>query len=163
MARRARRPAAPGASARTLDRTFSVQHVMPAFQTMQLPAERTVAAPDGSDVRVLLGLKSGGMAHFSLQAGAVSGAVMHQTVEEIWFIVGGSGQMWRRQGGSAEVVNLEVGACLTVPLGTEFQFRAGPSQSLQAVAVTMPPWPGESEALPVQGPWLPTISGSNGA
>lgn len=43
---------------------------MPAFQTLALPAERTVVAPDGSDVRVLLGLAGGGMAHFSLPAPA---------------------------------------------------------------------------------------------
>lgn len=26
--------------------------------------------------------------------------------------------------------------------------------SIAAVAVTMPPWPGDSEALKVQGPWV---------
>jgi len=24
---------------------------------------------------------------------------------------------------------------------------------VSAVAITMPPWPGEAEAVPVQGPW----------
>jgi len=96
------------------------------------------------------------MAHFSLPAGAVSGAVSHKTVEEIWFIVGGSGQMWRKQGAMEETVALEPGTCLTIPLGTNFQFRAA-STGLQAVAVTMPPWPGEGEAVAVQGPWAPTV------
>jgi len=125
------------------------------FQTLQLPAERTVVAPDGSDVRVLLGLAGGGMAHFSLPAGAVSGAVTHKTVEEIWFIVGGAGQMWRKQGMTEATVSLKRGTCLTIPLGTHFQFRAADT-GLQAVAVTMPPWPGEGEAVAVQGPWVPT-------
>jgi len=126
------------------------------FQTLQLQAERTVAAPDGSDVRVLLGLSGGGMAHFSLPAGAVSGAVTHKTVEEIWFVVGGSGQMWRKQGVMEMTVPLEPGTCLTIPLGTHFQFRAA-GVGLQAVAITMPPWPGEGEAVAVQGPWAATV------
>ena len=31
---------------------------------MRLPAEPDVVAPDGSNVRVLLGVRGGGMAHF---------------------------------------------------------------------------------------------------
>lgn len=130
---------------------------MTPFQTLPLPAERTVAAPDGSDVRVLLGLRGGGMAHFSLPPGAVSGAVTHRTVEEIWFVVAGSGQMWRRQASTESVVDLAPGTCVTIPLGTHFQFRAA-AEGLAAVAVTMPPWPGEGEAVPVPGPWTPTVA-----
>ena len=126
---------------------------MSRFQTMQLPAERTVVASDGSDVRVLLGLAGGGMAHFRLPAGAVSIAVTHRTVEEVWYIVEGSGQMWRKQGQWEEVTDLVPGLCLTIPLGTHFQFRASPTQALAAVAITMPPWPGEGEAVPVPGLW----------
>ena len=129
---------------------------MSAFSTMQLPIERTVVAPDGSDVRVLLGLAGGGMAHFSLPAGAVSAAVTHRTVEEIWFIIAGSGQMWRRQGSIEAVTELAAGTCVTIPLGTHFQFRAGSAGALEAVAITMPPWPGDGEAVPVPGPWQPT-------
>ena len=39
---------------------------MAAFETRRLPSGVTVVAPDGSDVRVLLGLSGGGMAHFEL-------------------------------------------------------------------------------------------------
>lgn len=42
------------------------------FATMRLPQEPTVVAPDGSDVRVLLGLPAAGMAHFELGAGRVA-------------------------------------------------------------------------------------------
>ncbi|MGD9772855.1 hypothetical protein [Diaphorobacter sp.] len=45
---------------------------------------------------------------------------------------------------------------LSIPQGTQFQFRAAPSQSVCAVAVTMPPWPGEAEAVPASGPWVPS-------
>jgi len=129
---------------------------MSMFETLHLPAERTVVAPDGSDVRVLLGLPSGGMAHFELVAGKTASAVTHRTVEEIWFVVAGHGEMWRKHGEHEEIVTLEPGMCLTIPLGTHFQFRASPDQSLSAVAVTMPPWPGEGEAVHVAGPWQAT-------
>ncbi len=49
------------------------------------------------------------------------------------------------------------GICLTLPLGTHFQFRATGDAPLQAVAITMPPWPGEGEAVIVRGPWEPDL------
>src|SRR5215510_3433606 len=106
---------------------------MSEFATMRLPANPTVVAPDGSDVRVLLGLSAGSMAHFELAAGKVARAVMHRTVEEVWFVLAGRGQMWRKLGHREETVILEPGVCLTIPLNTHFQFRAAESQSVSAV------------------------------
>ena len=126
------------------------------FATLALPSDRTAVAPDGSDVRVLLGLPSGGMAHFALPAGAVAAAVMHRTVEEIWYVLAGRGEMWRCQGEREETTLLEPGVSLTIPLGTRFQFRAATDSRLAVVAITMPPWPGADEAVAVAGPWPPT-------
>src|SRR5437667_12103943 len=39
------------------------------FATTRRPSGRSAVAPDGSDVRVLLGLTGGGMAEFELRAG----------------------------------------------------------------------------------------------
>ena len=128
---------------------------MPDFNSLQLPEAFSVLAPDGSEVRVLLGLQGGGMAHFQLAPGQVSAAVTHRSVEEIWFVVSGAGQMWRRQGQREEVTELVPGLCLTIPLGTAFQFRAAATSPLAAVAITMPPWPGEDEAILIAGPWQP--------
>ena len=128
---------------------------MPDFNSLQLPEDLSVLAPDGSEVRVLLGLQGGGMAHFQLAPGQVSAAVTHRTIEEIWFVVSGAGQMWRRQGQREEITELAPGLCLTIPLGTAFQFRAAATSPLAAVAITMPPWPGEDEAILVAGPWRP--------
>jgi len=125
------------------------------FDTKQLPTTRDVVAADGSDVRVLLGLRGGGLAHFTLAAGHTSIAVAHRTVEEIWFVLSGRGQMWRKQDAHEEIVELASGVCVTLPLGTHFQFRATGGEPLAAVAVTMPPWPGEGEAYEVPGPWAP--------
>jgi mannose-6-phosphate isomerase-like protein (cupin superfamily) len=129
------------------------------FESKRLPVEREVVAPDGSDVRALLSLQGGGMAHFELPAGETSTAVTHKTVEEIWFFLSGRGEMWRRQESYEEVTIVEAGVCLTIPLGTHFQFRSFGPGPLAAVAVTMPPWPGEGEALIVRGKWEPTLGG----
>lgn len=124
---------------------------MPAYQTMALPSEPTTVAPDGSDVRVLLSLRAGGMAHFELRAGSVSRAIRHRTVAEIWYVLAGGGEMWREQDGRSEIVELAPGICLTIPTGTRFQFRATNDRSLRAIGVTMPPWPGDDEAVLVPG------------
>src|SRR5713226_9480457 len=109
------------------------------FSTKSLPVARDIVAPDRSDVRILLCLAGGGMAHFELAPGQTSIAVAHRTVEEIWFFLSGRGEMWRAQRGREEVIAVERGVCITIPLGTYFQFRSLGGEPLTAVAVTMPP------------------------
>jgi len=128
------------------------------FETRRLPAEPVDMAPDGTDVRPLLQLKGGSFAHFELAPGKVSKAVAHRTVEEIWYFVGGKGDMWRQTGAQEQIVRVEAGVCLTIPLGTSFQFRSLGDVPLEMVVVTMPPWPGEGEAHPVKGKWEPKIT-----
>jgi mannose-6-phosphate isomerase-like protein (cupin superfamily) len=123
------------------------------FDSMRLPELPDGIAPDGSDVRVLLRLGRGSMAHFELAAGRVSRAVAHRQVDEIWYILSGAGEMWRRLGDLAETVPLAPGTCLSIPAGTSFQVRATSAGPLAAVAVTMPPWPGDHEAYQVDGAW----------
>jgi mannose-6-phosphate isomerase-like protein (cupin superfamily) len=123
------------------------------FHDVMLPERANHLAPDGSEVREMARLAGGTMAHFTLPPGASSKAVVHRTVEEIWFILSGSGRMWRR-GTSAETVTaLRPRLSLTIPLGTAFQFRNDGEEPLTAVAITMPPWPGADEAVFVDGIW----------
>jgi mannose-6-phosphate isomerase-like protein (cupin superfamily) len=116
-----------------------------------------VTAPDGSAVRPLCRVDgAGSFAHFELQPGEVARAVSHATVQEIWFVVTGTGEMWRRRDGREWTVALRPGLCLTIPLGTAFQFRAAAGGGpLEVVAATMPPWPVGSagEARLECGPW----------
>ena len=130
---------------------------MKRFETKHLPVKGDAIAPDGSTVRILLGLKGGSMVHFELPPGQISTAVTHKTVEEIWYILSGWGEMWRKIGEDEQVVALSEGLCLTIPLGTHFQIRAFGDEPLSAVGVTMPPWPGEDEAQIVPGKWKPTV------
>ena len=126
------------------------------LQTQTLPAAPDAYAPDGSEVRLLAALKGGSFAHFTLPPGQVSAPVAHRTVEEIWYVVGGEGEIWRKFGDKETVTPAHPGVALTIPLGAHFQFRAG-AEALRFVAVTMPPWPGPDEAFPVPGKWAPTV------
>ena len=127
------------------------------FETRRLPDGHDVIAPDGSEVRILLALSRGSMAHFALAPGVTSKAVRHRTVEEIWYVLSGRGEMWRRTDDPQEaIIVLAPGVCLSIPAGTRFQFRATGEEPLSAVGVTMPPWPGEHEAEIVSGPWDPS-------
>ena len=127
------------------------------FATSARPEQPDAIAPDGSEVRLLPALAGGSMALFTLASGTTSRAVTHRTVEEIWYCVRGLGEMWRRAGEHEVVVELAPGVALTIPLGTRFQFRARGAEPLEIVGVTMPPWPGDDEAVEVPGPWEPTV------
>jgi len=127
------------------------------FETKRLHSGPNAIAPDGSEVRVLCQLSRGGLAVFSLPPNAVSKAVAHRTVEEVWYIISGIGRMWRKLGEYEEIVELTPGVSLTIPTGTHFQFRCDEHEPLTAIGATMPPWPGESDAYFVDGTWLPTV------
>lgn len=127
------------------------------FETKRISSPPDAIAPDGSEVRVLCQLSRGGLAVFSLPPNAVSKAVAHRTVEEVWYVVSGCGRMWRRLGDDEEIIELGRGVSLTIPTGTHFQFRCDSPEPLNAIGATMPPWPGEGEAFGVDGKWRPTV------
>ena len=108
------------------------------------------------------------MAHFTLAAGQTSLAVRHRTVSELWYVVSGRGQMWRRSatadtaGTPEEVVELAPGVSLSIPVGVAFQFRATDEEELAAVGVTIPSWPGDDEAEAHDGPWPPSVEAGPG-
>jgi len=121
------------------------------LRTLRLADAPRVAAPDGSDVRSLLAAAGGSMARFELGPGRTSLAVRHRTVEELWYVIDGRGEMWRSRGGVETITPLEPGVCLAIPVATAFQFRTLGPESLVVIAATMPPWPGEAEAEAAAG------------
>lgn len=130
--------------------------VLPTDDALHVAAD--AVAPDGSLVRLLPSLPGGGMAHFELGAEEVSIAQQHRTVSEIWYVLSGLGAMWRQAAtGETTEIDLRAGVALTIPVGTRFQFRNTGRVPLEAIGVTMPPWPGEQEALAVEGPWTPFL------
>ena len=135
---------------------------------MRLPAQPDTLAPDGSEIRLLPALAGGSMVHCTLPPGATSLAVAHRTVEELWYVVGGTGELWRRMGdaGNVDAGNVDAGqvdagqvdalmpgVALSIPLGTHFQFRNPGAAPLEIIIVTLPPWPGAEEAYRVPDHW----------
>jgi mannose-6-phosphate isomerase-like protein (cupin superfamily) len=121
------------------------------------PAHRPDSiAPDGSEVHLLCATVRGSMALFALGPGLIAKAVAHRTVEEIWYVTSGRGRMWRKSGDREDITEIAVGVSISISTGTHFQFRCDGNEPLEAVAVTMPPWPGDGEAYPVAGKWPPT-------
>ena len=127
------------------------------FQTRSLSPDPDEIAPDNSDVRVLVRDETATMAHFTLPPHEIAIAVKHRTVSEYWYVISGSGRMWRKDAENVEVVGLEPGVSLSIPLGTAFQFRNDGSAPLEIVGFDTPPWPGDDEAFAVEGEWEATI------
>lgn len=123
------------------------------LRRVQLPVDCDVIAPDGSEIRLLTGVTGGSMCHCSLPQGATSSAVAHRRVEEIWYFISGEGQVWRKLKELEEVVKVRPGCSLNIPRGATFQFRNTGDQPLCFIIATVPPWPGEEEAILKAGYW----------
>jgi mannose-6-phosphate isomerase-like protein (cupin superfamily) len=109
-------------------------------------------APDGSEIRLLTQLASGGLAECTLRPGRVSSPVRHQTVEELWYFLEGEGEVWRDS--DDDPVPVSPGRSLNIPVGVGFQFRNTGSAPLRFIIATIPQWPGPQEAEPLdEGRW----------
>ena len=109
-------------------------------------------APDGSEIRFLAGAAEGAerasLVEVRLDAGAISTPVRHLSVEETWYVVAGSGRVWRALEGEERIDAVTPGDSLVIPTGAAFQFEAG-SEGLRFTCHTSPPWPGSDEAQSV--------------
>ena len=123
------------------------------FITKNLNDDADVIAPDGFEVRLLATSSRGSMAHFELPVGETSKAIRHTTVEELWFFTAGEGELWRKSDSAEELTEIFPGMSVSIPVGTAFQIKSTGEEPLEAIAVTMPPWPGADEAKAVTGRW----------
>jgi mannose-6-phosphate isomerase-like protein (cupin superfamily) len=150
------RVTAPTGGTTVSDRSATPPHAV------TLPQAADAVAPDGSEVRLLVTASGASAAHFRLPAGATSVAVRHRSVDEIWFVVEGRGEMWLATDDDERLVALQPGVCVSIPCGTRFQFRADDGGTLGVYGVTMPPWPGDGEAIRSVGPWAPSVRAGDG-
>ncbi len=115
-------------------------------------------APDGSEIRLLVDAQhaatKASLCEVTLPAGQVSRPVWHRTVEEIWYILEGQGQVWRcppgHESNAIDPVLVGPGNALTIPTGWRFQFSAEDAAPLRFLCYTSPPWPGPDEAQPAE-------------
>jgi mannose-6-phosphate isomerase-like protein (cupin superfamily) len=123
------------------------------LQTAHLRPEVDHIAPDGSEIRLLLQLENGQVAHCILPPGKTSAATRHRTVSEMWYILAGQGEIWRKLGTEEQITGLATGTAIDIPCGTHFQFRNMGAEPLVILLATLPPWPGPDEAVSVGGIW----------
>ena len=115
-------------------------------------------APDGSEIRLLIdhrhAARRASLCEVSLAAGQVSRPLRHRTVEEIWYVLEGRGQVWRCPPTSSPeavaTVEVESGDALVIPAAWRFQFNASDGGPLRFLCYTSPPWPGPDEAQPAE-------------
>jgi mannose-6-phosphate isomerase-like protein (cupin superfamily) len=124
---------------------------------VRLGSDPVHIAPDGSRLRVLCRVARASTVHFELAPHEVSRAVVHRTVDEIWYVLRGRGTIWREFAGRATQTEMLPGLSLTLPVGTRFQFRNTGACVLAVLGVTVPPWSGDGEAVPVAGPWKANV------
>ncbi len=123
-------------------------------------------APDGSEIRFLVdqtsGISGASMVEVSLGKGEITRPVIHQTVEEIWYVLEGSGKVWRcppqENPEDIKPYPVEKGNALSIPTHWSFQFSSTGNVPLKFLCITIPPWPGGDEAIPADYGGLGTPS-----
>lgn len=122
-----------------------------------LPATADAKSPAGADIRFLIDGTNGNMIHSTVPPGQINRATVHATVSEFWYILGGQGEIWRRDATEERVTPLTPGTSIDIPVGTAFQYRSNGPDPLTFLCIAMPPWPGDGEAAHLPGIWQPTI------
>lgn len=127
------------------------------MKTTRLPDNPDAKSPAGADIRFLMDGNTGNMIHSTVPPHQVNRATVHATVSEFWYILEGSGEIWRNDGVETGVTTLTPGTAIDIPVGTAFQYRNVSDEDLKFICIAMPPWPGDSEATYVEGIWQPNV------
>lgn len=117
------------------------------MKTIFLPKKYNYLAMDNIEIRLLIDQKNhGGIAHGRMLPRSVSEAISHKSVFESWFILSGSGKIWRKIGDVERLDSLKPHMIVDMPLGVEYQFASN-DEPLVFLIMTMPPWPGSAETI----------------
>ena len=115
-------------------------------------------APDGSGIRLLVSKSPlTSRVHALLPVGYTTRAVRHKSVHESWVCLKGSGELWMRKESEEIIIKLLPNTSCDIPAETCFQFRSDGIDPLEILINTTPPWPGEYEAIPCEGKWVPVL------
>ena len=112
-----------------------------------------VIAPDGAEVRVLVNQSCGAtklsLAEALVKPGERTACVSHRTIEEVWYIVRGTGRFHRLtpNGKDERVEEVVVGDALFIPVGYRFWVENTGPDDLRFLCCDAPAWPGHDEAV----------------
>ena len=117
-------------------------------------------SPLGARIRFLMDGPHGNMIHSTVPPGMIGRACHSRTVDEYWYVlIRARGEIWRSApDGHESITRLIPGVCVDIPLGTAFQYRCTRHvPPFFASATALPSWPGDDEAVIVDGPWIPRV------
>lgn len=83
---------------------------------------------------------AGDLTHATCFAGTTSGTHYLPDLDEGYFVLGGSGELWRATEEREAVTALRPGRWVAMPAGTRFQYRANLGGSLVFLVVVLPSW-----------------------
>jgi len=128
------------------------------WRIKELPEHYDDLAEDGSEIRQLLTTEEASAVHCTLPPKRTSAATRNEGINEIWYFIGGQGEIWFREQDKGDGTTKEIypGTCLTIPADVHFQFRATGEDPLTFLCVTMPPWPGRHANVKVEPHWPPS-------
>lgn len=127
------------------------------LNSIKLPKEFDTTSPAGANVRLLAGNETGGMIHSTVPPFQTNRAVVHSTVNELWYVLEGHGEIWRKNGNESSITTLTPGVSIELRKSTKFQYRNVSNSDLKFVCITIPAWPGEEEATYIEGIWEPSL------
>jgi mannose-6-phosphate isomerase-like protein (cupin superfamily) len=127
------------------------------MKTIMIPKDPDAKSPAGADIRYLMDGKTGNMIHSTVPAFQINRATVHATVSEFWYVLEGLGEIWRDDGSESGITALDPGVAIDIPVGTKFQYRNVSDGLLKFICISMPQWPGDSEATYIEGVWEPTV------
>jgi len=127
------------------------------MKTTILPDQPDAKSPAGADIRFIMDGETCNMIHSTVPPHQINKATVHATVNEFWYMLEGQGEIWRDNGKESCVTVLAPGTSIDIPVGTTFQYRNSSDLELKFFCIAMPPWPGDSEAVTVDGKWEPTV------
>jgi mannose-6-phosphate isomerase-like protein (cupin superfamily) len=127
------------------------------MKSTMIPEKPDRKSPAGADIRFIMDGTTGDMIHSTVPPHQINKATVHATVSEFWHVLEGHGEIWRDDGSDNCVTTLTAGTSIDIPVGTVFQYRNVSTVDLKFICITMPPWPGASEATVVDGKWKPTV------
>jgi mannose-6-phosphate isomerase-like protein (cupin superfamily) len=129
------------------------------MKTIVLPELADAKSPAGADIRFMMDGKNGNMIHSTVPPHQINKATVHATVSEFWYVLEGHGEIWRDDGKESCITDLTPGTAIDIPVGTKFQYRNVSDNHLKFICISMPPWPGDTEATYIIGIWQPTVLG----